>query len=74
MKEYCADDKSCRHSLLLAYFGERFTAGRCGNRCDNCAGPCAKSADLWQVVGENSHTSVQQCSCSSITAMLYPTP
>ena len=36
MKEYCTDTMQCRHALLLAYFGERFAAGRCGNCCDNC--------------------------------------
>jgi hypothetical protein len=49
MKEYCSDDKACRHSLLLAYFGEHFAAGRCGNRCDNCLGPNAADDDMWQV-------------------------
>ena len=36
MKDYCTDTKACRHALLLAYFGERFAAGRCDNCCDNC--------------------------------------
>ena len=36
MKEYCTDTVQCRHALLLAYFGEHFAAGRCGNCCDNC--------------------------------------
>ena len=36
MKEYCTDTKACRHALLLAYFGERFAAGRCDSCCDNC--------------------------------------
>ena len=36
MKDYCTDTKACRHALLLAYFGERFAAGRCDSCCDNC--------------------------------------
>ncbi len=36
MKEYCTDTAQCRHALLLAYFGEHYTAGRCRNCCDNC--------------------------------------
>ena len=36
MKDYCTDTKACRHALLLAYFGERFAAGRCERCCDNC--------------------------------------
>ncbi|KAK9835234.1 hypothetical protein WJX81_007757 [Elliptochloris bilobata] len=36
MKEFCDERDACRHAALLTYFGERFTAGRCGTNCDNC--------------------------------------
>ena len=37
MKAYCEDKHTCRHALLLDYFGERFRVGSCG-ACDNCLG------------------------------------
>ncbi len=52
MKEYSTDDKACRHSLLLEYFGERFAGGRCGNACDNCIARESETSHLdsvWQV-------------------------
>jgi len=53
MKEYCTDTKACRHSLLLAYFGEHFAAGRCGKACDNCLarqqGAVQVDDDIWLV-------------------------
>ena len=36
MKDFCEDQKECRHVLLLKYFGEDLASGPCGNRCDNC--------------------------------------
>eukprot|EP00891_Asterochloris_glomerata_P002950 jgi/Astpho2/2950/gw1.00050.55.1_t len=35
MKAYCEDKQTCRHALLLDYFGERFRPGSC-DACDNC--------------------------------------
>ncbi|GAB4494037.1 MAG: DNA helicase RecQ [Anaerolineales bacterium] len=32
---YAEDTRSCRRKPLLAYFGEKFSAAKCGN-CDNC--------------------------------------
>ncbi len=57
MKDYCTDDKACRHSLLLDYFGERFAGGRCGNACDNCIARGSETPQLdsvWQVVTHGS--------------------
>jgi ATP-dependent DNA helicase RecQ len=33
---YAEDGFNCRRKPLLAYFGESYTAGKCGN-CDNCS-------------------------------------
>lgn len=52
MKDYCTNTKDCRHSLLLAYFGELFAAGHCGGCCDNCATRQPGGApddDIWLV-------------------------
>ena len=55
MKDYCTDTKACRHALLLAYFGERFAAGRCDNCCDNCVarqqGAVLLDDGIWLVSG-----------------------
>ena len=52
MKDYCTNDKACRHSLLLDYFGERFAGGHCGQACDNCLARHMHSPrqdTVWQV-------------------------
>ena len=49
MKNYALDEGTCRQAALLAYFGERFEAGRCGDRCDVCLGGCARGDDVWKV-------------------------
>ena len=52
MKDYSTNTKECRHSLLLAYFGERFAAGRCDSCCDNCLARQpggAPADDIWLV-------------------------
>ncbi|KAL6785285.1 RECQ1 [Auxenochlorella protothecoides x Auxenochlorella symbiontica] len=36
MRDYCEEEKQCRHARLLRYFGEEWTQERCGDRCDNC--------------------------------------
>jgi RecQ family ATP-dependent DNA helicase len=39
MKDYCEEDRLCRHGMLLNYFGETTPAGHnCGGKCDNCSG------------------------------------
>jgi hypothetical protein len=38
MAEYCACNTECRHARVLAYFGEAWAAGRCGDKCDVCRG------------------------------------
>jgi len=42
MKQFCADETSCRHAALIRYFGETpsaavFCDGRCQGHCDACA-------------------------------------
>lgn len=67
MKDYCTDDKACRHSLLLDYFGERFAGGRCGNACDNCIARQAETPQLdsvWQVATRKSGLPIADCTYS----------
>ena len=52
MRDYCLDEKGCRHALLLAYFGERFAPVRCRDRCDTClkeAGADTRADSVWKV-------------------------
>jgi hypothetical protein len=49
IREYCTEDKACRHALLLEYFGERFAAGRCRGKCDNCLGVQNAGTSVWKV-------------------------
>jgi superfamily II DNA helicase RecQ len=36
VSEYCLNSKQCRHAQLIAYFGERWSQGRCADKCDIC--------------------------------------
>jgi superfamily II DNA helicase RecQ len=61
MKAYCTDEAACRHAALLAYFGERFQRGRCGDACDAClarAGRSRKEDDVWKVIESTSCSAV----------------
>ena len=68
MKEYCTDTKACRHDLLLAYFGERFAAGRCDSCCDNCLareqGTEALDDGIWLVSCSPSLCGIRLHQCS----------
>lgn len=33
---YCLDDISCRRTLLLSHFDEKFNSSNCDPKCDNC--------------------------------------
>ncbi|PLW56912.1 hypothetical protein PCANC_01280 [Puccinia coronata f. sp. avenae] len=36
---FCLNKVDCRRSLILSYFGEKFSADRCGKTCDTCMNP-----------------------------------
>eukprot|EP00887_Chlorella_sp_A99_P007924 scaffold12.g7924.t1 len=44
MKAYCEEGETCRHAMLLRYFGEAWTQQRCRSNCDNCCDPRPPSA------------------------------
>ena len=65
MKTYATDEAACRHATLLAYFGEHFAKGRCGDRCDVClAARGVRSPDDWKVgAGFCSLLRMPSCGC-----------
>ncbi|CAL8468018.1 g7557 [Coccomyxa elongata] len=69
MKQYCTDDKACRHSLLLDYFGERFAGGRCGNACDNCIARESEPSHLDSVWQDGEGTSGKRAKKGSKSGM-----
>lgn len=36
MVTYCESSHTCRRVQILQYFGEKFDAAECGDKCDNC--------------------------------------
>jgi len=36
---FCLNKVDCRRSLILSYFGEKFSAAQCGKTCDTCMNP-----------------------------------
>lgn len=36
ISEYCLNGQQCRHAQLIGYLGERWSQGRCGDKCDVC--------------------------------------
>ncbi len=45
-----AESSQCRRKLLLHYFGEEFNESKCGEMCDNCRHPKAKTDVTQEVV------------------------
>jgi bloom syndrome protein len=37
MVAYCESSHACRRVQILQYFGEKFDAAQCGDKCDNCS-------------------------------------
>ena len=51
LRAFAADQRTCRHAQLLAYFGESPAAARCGGMCDNCQDAAAHAGDQERDLG-----------------------